>query len=131
MTGKQSLTAAAVLIALVCFVALTATAFKSLINVQAWEQQCTELVTEDGGFSGQAVISADDGLNSVTCSNLSSNIVYFGGSTVAAAQGFPVCTSASCAGKTFAIDTNNGQVWCTTAADLDGGYQAVRCIAGR
>jgi hypothetical protein len=109
-------------------------AFKPLIGIYAWEQQCGELVAEDGGYGGQSAVrtgAGGAGFNSVVCTNLTSNAVYFGGSTVAASSGYPICTTSSCAGKTLSLDTHGGQMYCATAANLDGGYQPVRCMSGK
>ena len=82
------------------------------------------------GVGSANQIANTDGFNSVVCFNPSTSVLYFGSSTVTTSTGFPVCNAATtCAGSSVAIDTNQGQVYATAAARVDGGYP-IRCLAG-
>lgn len=82
------------------------------------------------GVGSAAAITSDDGYNTLLCSNVSSTAVYLGHSLVTTANGYPICSTLStCATKTLALDTNQGQVYATMAARVDGGV-VLRCVAG-
>jgi hypothetical protein len=126
---KNRFAAAFVLLALTLIVVVAATAFKPLVDMQSVVVQCTEQTTEDGGYGGQAPITGS--YNSLVCANTSDNPVYVGGSTVTSDDGFRICAADECEARSISVDTYTGQLFCLTTANLDGGYQPIRCLVGR
>jgi hypothetical protein len=67
------------------------------------------------------------GFNAIMCANTSTDVVHFGGSTVTAANGMPVCAdTALCIGPVLALDTVQGELYCIAAAPTE-----IRCITGK
>jgi hypothetical protein len=91
------------------------------------------VIDEDGGVAAAAINCGAGGFSTIACANPagSANIAYIGGSDVTTANGFPICsTGTSCAGSSVAMDTEQGEPYCTTnAASADGGTP-MRCLCG-
>jgi hypothetical protein len=107
------------LVLVVIAIAAVVLAFKPLTSVRSVAITCADTAT---------AIASADGFNSVMCGNTSATVVYFGGSTVSTANGFPVCSDvATCTTSTISIDTHQGELYCRVAS----GTQAIRCILGK
>ncbi len=92
------------------------------------------LVPEHDAGGAFAAIGADaDGLNSVLCSNNTTNPVYItGAASVTTEHAYPICNT-NCASNSLALDTYKGQLRAVIAsgtATHDGGTP-IFCIWGK
>jgi len=116
--------------AMLAVLAVGGLAFKTLHHVKSERVLCP-VIDVDGGVVAQELATGGS-YNSIACTNTGSEPVYFGGSSVTTSSGFPVCTdSSNCAGSAWSLDTQRGQVYCTTATATHDGGTPIRCIYGK
>lgn len=81
------------------------------------------------GATPTLINNSDGGYNSVRCFNVVPDPVFIGGSSVNAAEGYPICgESALCADKALTVDASMA-VYCIDPTG--GGVPPINCIAGK
>jgi hypothetical protein len=70
--------------------------------------------------------NSDGGYQSVRCSNTSATEIFVGGTTVATADGYPICSGALCVDGALTMDASMVG-YCIVAA----GTSTLKCISGK
>jgi len=94
------------------------------------KRQLCKKIDVDGGFPAATNVTGTDGYSTVNCFNASTEPVYFGNASMTTADGYPICSAATCAGSSISMQVRSNELYCTTATDTADGGTPVKCIMG-
>jgi hypothetical protein len=116
-------------------VLLTVGAVNYVMGIQSYRVTCQPAGLGDGGWAAakfsvvppyrtiEVAVVQEDGGGSPT------NPVYLGGSNVQQSNGFPICSTSFCSGKTFSANAQQHELWYMCKRQ-DGGT-SIRVITAR